>query len=107
MLIDTEGPGELPPVCESEASETIKRTRQLQGNIYALLARRITSTSSSTTAAPSLILTGSSLLATATRLPVLRLSRGEAINAPTLSAMFRQIISNKQVGGWRKLKREH
>ena len=31
---------------------------------------------------------------------------GEAINAPALEAMFRQIIANNRAGGWRKLKRE-
>jgi hypothetical protein len=30
---------------------------------------------------------------------------GEAINAPALSAMFRQIIANNRAGGWRKLKK--
>ena len=30
--------------------------------------------------------------------------RGEAINAPALAAMFRQIIANNRAGGWRKLK---
>jgi hypothetical protein len=30
---------------------------------------------------------------------------GEAINAPVLTAMFRQIISNNRAGGWRKLRR--
>jgi hypothetical protein len=32
--------------------------------------------------------------------------RGEVINAPALTAMFRQIIANNRAGGWRKLKRE-
>ena len=32
--------------------------------------------------------------------------RGEAINAPALGAMFKQIIANNRAGGWRKLKRE-
>jgi len=32
--------------------------------------------------------------------------QGEAINAPAISAMFKQIIANNRVGGWRKLKRE-
>jgi hypothetical protein len=32
--------------------------------------------------------------------------QGESINAPALSAMFRQIIANNRAGGWRKLKRE-
>lgn len=31
---------------------------------------------------------------------------GETINAPALTAMFRQIIANNRAGGWRKLKRE-
>jgi hypothetical protein len=30
--------------------------------------------------------------------------QGEAINAPALAAMFRQIIANNRAGGWRKLK---
>ncbi len=32
--------------------------------------------------------------------------QGETINAPALTAMFRQIIANNRAGGWRKLKRE-
>ncbi len=31
---------------------------------------------------------------------------GEPVNAPALTAMFRQIIANNRAGGWRKLKRE-
>jgi hypothetical protein len=31
---------------------------------------------------------------------------GETINAPALTAMFKQIIANNRAGGWRKLKRE-
>jgi hypothetical protein len=30
--------------------------------------------------------------------------QGEVINAPALTAMFRQIIANNRAGGWRKLK---
>ena len=30
--------------------------------------------------------------------------QGEAINAPALTAMFRQIIANNRAGGWRTLK---
>jgi hypothetical protein len=30
--------------------------------------------------------------------------RGEAVNAPALTAMFQQIIANNRAGGWRKLK---
>ena len=29
---------------------------------------------------------------------------GEKLNAPALSAMFKQIIANNRAGGWRKLK---
>jgi len=32
--------------------------------------------------------------------------RGETINVPALSAMFKQIIANNRAGGWRKIKRE-
>lgn len=32
--------------------------------------------------------------------------QGEPINAPALTAMFKQIIANNRAGGWRKLKRE-
>ena len=30
---------------------------------------------------------------------------GDAINAPALSAIFKQIIAYNRAGGWRKLKR--
>ena len=33
-------------------------------------------------------------------------ARATPINAPALTAMFRQIIANNRAGGWRKLKRE-
>jgi hypothetical protein len=32
--------------------------------------------------------------------------QGEHINAPALTAMFKQIIANNRAGGWRKLTRE-
>ncbi len=31
---------------------------------------------------------------------------GETINAPALTAMFKQIIANNRAGGWRRLKRD-
>jgi hypothetical protein len=31
---------------------------------------------------------------------------GETINAPALTAMFKQIIANNRAGGWSKLKRD-
>ncbi|MEP6667287.1 MAG: DUF1801 domain-containing protein, partial [Nocardioidaceae bacterium] len=30
--------------------------------------------------------------------------QGETINAPALSAMFKQIVANNRAGGWRSLK---
>jgi hypothetical protein len=30
--------------------------------------------------------------------------RDDVLNAPALSAMFRQIIANNRAGGWRKIK---
>ncbi|MGO9791980.1 MAG: hypothetical protein ACLP8S_21510 [Solirubrobacteraceae bacterium] len=36
----------------------------------------------------------------------LSIRQGEHINAPALTAMFKQIIANNRAGGWRKLKRE-
>jgi hypothetical protein len=32
--------------------------------------------------------------------------RGEPINAPAFTDMFKHIIANNRAGGWRKLKRE-
>jgi hypothetical protein len=32
--------------------------------------------------------------------------RGEPINAPALTAMFRRIIADNRAGGWRKIKRD-
>jgi hypothetical protein len=32
--------------------------------------------------------------------------RGEPINAPALTEMFKHIIANNRAGGWRKLQRE-
>jgi hypothetical protein len=31
--------------------------------------------------------------------------QNETVNAPALTAMFKQIIANNKAGGWRKLKR--
>ena len=31
--------------------------------------------------------------------------QSETLNAPALTAMFKQIIANNRAGGWRKLKR--
>jgi hypothetical protein len=36
---------------------------------------------------------------------IMAIRQGEALNAPALTAVFKQIIANNRAGGWRKLKR--
>src|SRR6266704_3269781 len=92
-------------------TETIKRTRQpyfvLHGNICALLAAKdhvnVFLYDGAIVADPDRIITGGHSNKTARTMAV---RQGEAINAPALTAMFRQIIANNRAGGWRKLKRE-
>jgi hypothetical protein len=92
-------------------AETIKRTRQpyfvLQGNICALLAAKdhvnVFLYDGGIVPDPDRIITGGQDNKTARTVAI---RQGETINAPALSAMFRQIIANNQAGGWRKLKRE-
>jgi hypothetical protein len=92
-------------------SETTKRTRQpyfvLQGNICALLAARdhvnVFLYDGGIVPDPDGIITAGHDNKTARTVAV---RQGEVINAPALSAMFRQIIANNRAGGWRKLKRE-
>jgi hypothetical protein len=100
----------LVHAADPEVGETIKRTDRpyfvLDGNICALLAAKdhlnvfiydpIVSD-------PEGIITSGHENKTARTLAI---RRGEKINAPALSAMFRAIIANNRVGGWRKLKRE-
>jgi hypothetical protein len=102
---------ELVHAADSEVSETIKRGRQpyfvLQGNICALLAARdhvnVFLYDGGIVPDPDGIITGGQDNKTARTVAI---RQGEAINAPALSAMFRQIIANNRAGGWRKLKRE-
>jgi hypothetical protein len=100
---------ELVRAADPEVSETIKRTRQpyfvLQGNICALLATRdhvnIFLYDGAIVPDPDGIITAGHDNKTARTVAV---RVGEKINAPALSAMFKQIIANNRVGGWRKLK---
>ena len=88
-----------------------QRTRQpyfvLQGNICALLAARdhvnVFLYDGGIIPDPDGIITGGQDNKTARTVAI---RQGEAINAPALSAMFRQIIADNRAGGWRKLKRE-
>jgi hypothetical protein len=102
---------DLVHAADPEVSETIKRTRQpyfvLQGNICALLAARdhvnVFLYDGGIVPDPEGIITAGHDNKTARTVAV---RRGEVINAPALSAMFRQIIADNRAGGWRKLKRE-
>jgi hypothetical protein len=102
---------DLVHAADPEVSETIKRTRQpyfvLQGNICALLAARdhvnVFLYDGGIVPDPDGIITAGHDNKTARTVAV---RRGEVINAPALSAMFRQIIADNRAGGWRTLKRE-
>ena len=102
---------DLAHAADPEVSETIKRSRQpyfvLQGNICALLAARdhvnVFLYDGGIVPDPDGIITAGHDNKTARTVAI---RRGEAINAPALSAMFGQIIANNRAGGWRKLKRE-
>jgi hypothetical protein len=79
----------------------------LQGNICALLAAKghvnVFLYDGGIVPDPDGIITGGQDNKTARTVAI---RQGESINAPALSAMFRQIIANNRAGGWRKLKRE-
>jgi hypothetical protein len=102
---------DLVHAADPEVSETIKRTTQpyfvLQGNICALLAARdhvnVFVYDGAIVADPEGIITAGHDNKTAR---TVAFRQGEAVNAPALTAMFRQIIANNRAGGWRKLKRE-
>ena len=96
---------------DPEVIETIKRSRQpyfvLEGNICALLAARdhvnVFVYDGAIVPDPEGIITAGHDNQTAR---TVGLREGEKINAPALTAMFRQIIANNRAGGWRKLKQE-
>jgi hypothetical protein len=99
---------QLVHAADPEVEETIKRTRQpyfvLKGNICALLAAKdhvnVFLYDGAIVADPDGIITAGHGNKTARTMAV-RL--GETINAPALTAMFKQIIANNRAGGWRKL----
>ncbi len=102
---------ELVHAADPDVTETIKRSVQpyfvLQGNICALLAAKdhvnVFLYDGGIVPDPEGIITGGHDNQTARTVAV---RQGETINAPALTAMFKQIIANNRAGGWRKLKRE-
>jgi hypothetical protein len=100
---------ELVHGVDPQVQETIKRTVQpyfvLDGNICALLAAKthvnVFLYDGAIVPDPEGIITGGHGNKTARTVAV---REGETINAPALTAMFRQIIANNRAGGWRKLK---
>jgi AcrR family transcriptional regulator len=101
---------DLVHAADPEVTETIKRTTRpyfvLQGNICALQAAKdhvnIFLYDGAIVPDPEGIITGGHDNKTAR---TVALSEGETINAPALTAMLQQIITNNRAGGWRKLKR--
>jgi hypothetical protein len=102
---------ELVHAADPDVTETIKRTDrpyfELEGNICALLAARdhvsVFLYDGAIVPDPDGIITAGHDNKTARTVAI---RQGGSINAPALSAMFRQIIANNRAGGWRKLKGE-
>lgn len=100
----------LVHTADPQVTETIKRTNRpyfvLMGNICALLAAKdhvnVFLYDGAIVPDPDGIITGGHDNKTARTVAV---RQGETINAPALTAMFKQIIVNNRSGGWRKLKR--
>jgi hypothetical protein len=102
---------ELVHVADPEVTETIKRTNRpyfvLEGNICALLGTKdhvnIFLYDGAIVPDPEGIITAGHDNKTARTVAVYE---GEPINKRALLAMFKQIIANNRMGGWRKLKKE-
>jgi hypothetical protein len=102
---------ELVHAADREVTETIKRTNRpyfvLQGNICALLAAKdhvnVFLYDGAIVPDPEGIITAGHDNKTAR---TVAFRRGEPINGPALTDMFKHIIANNRAGGWRKLKRE-
>jgi len=99
----------LVHAADPEVEETVKRRVQpyfvLQGNICALLATKdhvnVFLYDGAIVPDPEHIITGGHDNKTARTVAIFP---DEPINAPALTAMFRQIIANNRAGGWRHLK---
>jgi hypothetical protein len=102
---------DLVHAADPEVTETIKRTDRpyfvLRGNVCALLAAKdhvnVFLYDGGIVPDPEGIITHGHDNKTARTVAI---RRGERVNAPALTAMFRQIIANNRAGGWRKLKRD-
>ena len=102
---------DLVHAADPGVTETIKRSRQpyfvLNGNICALLAAKdhvnVFVYDGGIVPDPEGIITAGHDNKTAR---TVAFRDGERVNAPALTAMFKQIIANNAAGGWRKLKRE-
>ena len=100
---------DLVHAADPGVAETIKRTTQpyfvLDGNVCALLAAKnhvnVFLYDGGIVPDPAGIITAGHGNKTAR---TVAFREGEAINAPALVEMFRQIIANNRAGGWRKLK---
>ncbi len=94
---------------DREVTETIKRTDRpyfvLQGNICALLAAKdhvnIFLYEGGIVPDPEGIITAGHENKTARTVAI---REGEAMNAPALTAMFKQVVANNRTGGWRRVK---
>lgn len=101
---------DLVHAADPDVTETIKRTSRpyfvLQGNICALQAAKdhvnVFLYDGAIVPDPEGIITGGHDNKTARTVAI---GQGEPVNAPALTAMFRQIIANNRAGGWRALKR--
>jgi hypothetical protein len=101
---------DLVHAADPEVTETIKFASRpyfvLQGNICALLAAKdhvnVFLYDGAIVPDPEGIITGGHENTTARTVAI---REGVPINAPALTAMFKQIIANNRAGGWRKLKR--
>ena len=99
----------LVHAADPEVTETIKRSTRpyfvLKGNICALLAAKdhvnVFLYDGAIVPDPEGIITAGHDNKTARTVAI---RQGEILNAPALTAMFRQIIANNRAGGWRKLK---
>jgi hypothetical protein len=102
---------ELLHAADPEVAETIKRTVRpyfvLEGNVCALLAAKdhvnVFLYDGAIVPDPEGIITAGHQNSTAR---TVAFRRGEPINAPALTAMFKHIIANNRAGGWRKIKRD-
>ena len=100
---------DLVHAADPEVEETIKRTVQpyfvLQGNICAFLTTKdhlnVFLYDGAMVPDPEGIITAGHQNQTAR---TVAFHEGDAVNAPALLAMFRQIIAYNRAGGWRKLK---